>query len=81
MGVINMKNLKELKEILIQTREQLNLSISDASRLIGIDELVLASVENGNLDDNLLDSEVLKLICNTYELNYTEIMTLAGWLD
>lgn len=75
----------ELQEMLIQKREELNLSLREASNLIGISHSYLSTLEKG-IDPRTgapikPTPETLKLISEAYNIDYYILMKAAGYLE
>lgn len=66
-------------------RSELNLSLRDAAKLIGISHSYLSTLEKGVDPRNGLPvkptPETLKLISSAYDVSYDFVMTLAGYYE
>ncbi|MBK1810235.1 helix-turn-helix transcriptional regulator [Clostridium sp. YIM B02505] len=66
-------------------RSELNLSLRDAAKLIGISHSYLSTLEKGVDPRNVLavkpTPETLKLISSTYDVPYDFVMTLSGYYE
>ncbi|GAA0177138.1 hypothetical protein SH2C18_04180 [Clostridium sediminicola] len=77
--------MDNIRDILINKRKELGLSLRDAGKLIGISHSYLSTLEKGK--DPRTDSpisptpETLKLISNAYGISYNYLMRISGYLD
>jgi transcriptional regulator with XRE-family HTH domain len=76
--------MNNLQDLLINKRKELNLSLRDASKLIGISHSYLSSIEKGfDPRNNTMikpTPDTLKLLSGAYGISYEHLMTLAGYL-
>lgn len=77
--------MDKLQVLLINKRKELDLSLRDASKLIGISHSYLSNLEKGadprtNTSINPTP-DTLKLLSNAYNLSYTKLMELAGYIN
>lgn len=77
--------MDKLQRLLINKRKELNLSLRDAGKLIGISHSYLSNLEKG-IDPRTNTSinptpDTLKLISDAYNLSYTKLMELTGYID
>lgn len=77
--------MKELRDMLMDRRKELNLSQRKAAELIGISNTYLRVLEIGKDPRNNSEAkptpETLKLISDAYKLDYEELMVAAGYID
>lgn len=77
--------MENLCELIIVKRKKLGLSLRDAAKKIGISHSYLSTLEKG-MDPRTNapirpTPETLHLISNAYNLNYEQLMALAGYLN
>lgn len=77
--------MDNLQDFLINKRKELKLSLRNASELIGISHSYLSTLEKGidprNNTPVKPTPETLQLISTAYNVSYSELMRLAGYLD
>lgn len=77
--------MDNLQSFLINKRNELKLSLRNASELIGISHSYLSTLEKGMDPRNNTPvrptPETLQLISNAYNVSYEELMKLAGYLN
>lgn len=77
--------MENLNVMLQLRRNELNLSLRDAAKLIGISHSYLSTLEKGvdprNGSPVKPTPETLKLISNAYDVSYNFIMNLAGYYE
>jgi transcriptional regulator with XRE-family HTH domain len=77
--------MRNLNGMLKLRRSELNLSLRDAAKLIGISHSYLSTLEKGVDPRNNLPvkptPETLKLISKAYDVSYDFLMTLAGYYE
>lgn len=76
--------MENLCELIVTKRKDLKLSLREAAKKIGISHSYLSTLEKG-IDPRTNapikpTPETLNLISNAYNLNYEQLMELAGYL-
>lgn len=77
--------MKNLNELLKSKRKEMELSLREAGKLIGISHSYLSTLEKG-IDPRTNTPikptpETLKLISIAYDISYNELMKLSGYID
>ena len=77
--------MRELKDVLLDRRKELNLSQRKAAELIGISNTYLRVLELGKDPRNNTEAkptpETLKMISDAYKLSYDDLMVMAGYIE
>lgn len=76
--------MQDIQNILIKKRKDLGLSLRNAAKLIGISHSYLSTLEKGKDPRNNAPisptPETLQLISKAYNISYSELMKIAGYL-
>lgn len=77
--------MNDLHDFLIKKRKELNLSLRNASKLIGISHSYLSTLEKGIDPRNNAPvkptPETLKMISDAYNVSYDYLMQLSGYIS
>ena len=77
--------MNQLSQILKQRRQEMKLSLRAAANLIGISHAYLDKLEKGfdarTGSKNKPTPETLKLISQTYEIEYMDLLAFCGYIN